>query len=99
MYAGASVDGEFDIRRSKVRGLDVLVGTPSKVLEMIRGHGWNWDAARRDVEDSWDVDEKGRKIRRKEFIVGQPQVGLHRVEWVVVDEADVLFGESSNCSS
>ena len=66
--------------------VDVLVGTPSKVLEMVRGHGWNWDKAKEDY------DEEGRRLRRK-FIVGEPEISLHRVEWVIVDEADVLFGE------
>lgn len=71
---------------------DVLVGTPSRVLEMVRGHGWNWDnvirasAARNDDE----------KQKRKPFVVGEPEVGLQRVEWVIVDEADILFGKSSS---
>ena len=66
--------------------VDVLVGTPSKVLEMVKGHGWNWDKAKANE----DFDEEGR--RRRKFVVGEPEVSLHRVEWVIVDEADVLFG-------
>lgn len=78
---------------SKSREIDVLVGTPSKVLEMVRGHGWNWDLAKSPDEIA-DYDDDGRKIRSRKFVVGDPEVGLHRVEWVVVDEADVLFGAS-----
>lgn len=96
------VGGEFDVSRAgKVaRPVDLLVGTPSKVLELVRGHGWDWDANKEDnVEDTWDVDERGRKIRpRRAFTVGQPSVGLHDVEWVVIDEADVLFGTWSALS-
>ncbi|EKM60336.1 uncharacterized protein PHACADRAFT_246197 [Phanerochaete carnosa HHB-10118-sp] len=75
---------------SKAKQVDVLVGTPSKVLEMFRGHGWNWDLAK-PVDETADFDPEGRKIRSRKFVVGEPEVGLHRVEWVVVDEADVLF--------
>jgi ATP-dependent RNA helicase MRH4, mitochondrial len=73
--------------RGGFKPVDVLVGTPTKLLDMVRGHGWNWDKA---VED---YDELGQRLRRK-FVVGEPEVGLHRVEWVIVDEADVLFGMS-----
>lgn len=75
----------------KSKQVDVLVGTPSKVLEMVRGHGWNWDKAKSNEEIA-DFDAEGRKIRSRKFVVGEPEVGLHRVEWVIVDEADVLFG-------
>lgn len=88
--------GEFEVSRENkiARPVDVLVGTPSKLLEMARGHGWNWEANKEQpVEETWDLDERGRKIKpKKTFIVGQPEVGLENIEWVVVDEADVLFG-------
>jgi ATP-dependent RNA helicase MRH4, mitochondrial len=67
--------------------VDVLVGTTSKVLEMVRGHGWNWDKVLQESKESSDSFSQ-----RKKFVVGEPEVGLERVEWVVVDEADVLFG-------
>jgi ATP-dependent RNA helicase MRH4, mitochondrial len=56
--------------------VDVLVGTPNRVLEMVRGYRW--------------ADSEGEgSVRSKRM----PEMGLQGVEWVVVDEADVLFGE------
>lgn len=78
---GDSPDGAA-AGKSKHRAIDVLVGTPSKVLEMVNGHGWNFDKAKAN----------GEEARARKFVVGEPEVGLHRIEWVVVDEADVLFG-------
>ena len=69
---------------SAQRPVDVLVGTTSKILEMVRGHGWNWNK----VLESSSSDKK----KQGPFVVGDPEVGLERVEWVIVDEADVLFG-------
>ncbi|KIK61367.1 hypothetical protein GYMLUDRAFT_42953 [Collybiopsis luxurians FD-317 M1] len=57
------------------RPVDVMVGTPMKMLEMVFGRGW-------DREDN----------RRK----GRPEMSLGDVEWVVVDEADVLFDPDFN---
>lgn len=90
--------GEFEVSRGSrgARPVDVLVGTPTKILEMVRGHGWNWEANKQqNVEDTWDVDENGKTIKPKPFIVGPPEVGLENVEWVVIDEADVLISESN----
>lgn len=92
MFADSNLDGDAIFEKSKPRPIDIMVGTPSKVLEMVRGHGWNWDALKENLAAVDEWDEKGRKIKRKEFIVGQPEMGLHRIEWVVIDEADVLFG-------
>jgi len=86
--------------------VDLLVGTPMKVLEMFRGRGW--DRSKEDMaEDQDEVESLGeeletRKPRRgRDFSAGygtvwsQPELGLANIEWVVVDEADVLFGMSS----
>ncbi|KAI9062272.1 P-loop containing nucleoside triphosphate hydrolase protein [Trametes sanguinea] len=67
------------------RPVDLLVGTPSKILELARGRGWDYE--QREAENSRD-DE--RRPHRK-FTVGEPEMGLADVEWVIVDEADVLF--------
>ncbi|KAI0684096.1 P-loop containing nucleoside triphosphate hydrolase protein [Cytidiella melzeri] len=67
--------------------VDVLVGTTSKILEMVRGHGWNWDNV---IKESKEASAAGTN-KHKTFIIGEPEVGLERVEWVIVDEADVLF--------
>lgn len=71
----ASVGQEFSVtgaEGTRSRPVDVLVGTPMKILEMIHGRGWD----------------------RKDGRRGPPEMGLGRVEWVIVDEADVLFGSS-----
>ena len=76
------VDGEFEVRSGSGAGhaVDVLVGTPSKLLEMVRGNGWDKEFG------------EGEEARRRKWVVGRPEIGLADVEWVVVDEADVLFG-------
>lgn len=70
----------------KSRPVDVLVGTPTKVLEMVRG--WGWNRADR-IEDRWD---DAAKERARNWIPGPPEAELGKVEWVVIDEADILFG-------
>jgi ATP-dependent RNA helicase MRH4 len=74
--------GEFEVRPGAGAGhaVDVLVGTPSKLLEMARGNGWDKEFG------------EGEEARRRKWVVGRPEVSLSDVEWVVVDEADVLFG-------
>jgi ATP-dependent RNA helicase MRH4 len=62
------------------RPVDVLVGTPMKLLEMLFGRGWD-----RDEKDQYDA--AGKRWPR-----AKPEMGLANIEWVVVDEADVLFG-------
>ena len=91
MFDKSDANGSLSIHAKSARPLDVLVGTPSKLLEMVRGHGWNWDAAKSDSGDH--PTGFGRNLHK--FVVGKPTVGLHRVEWVIVDEADVLFGKLS----
>jgi ATP-dependent RNA helicase MRH4, mitochondrial len=73
-----TIKGEFEVHSGASgigHAVDVLVGTPSRMLEMARGTGWNKGLAESDG------------ARRK-----KPEVSLSDVEWVVVDEADVLFG-------
>ncbi|KAI0638765.1 P-loop containing nucleoside triphosphate hydrolase protein [Trametes polyzona] len=78
------LSSEFIMRPgAQARPVDLLVATPSKVLELIRGRGW-------DYEDDGEGEDGDRRPRRK-FTVGQPEMGLTDIEWVVVDEADVLF--------
>jgi ATP-dependent RNA helicase MRH4, mitochondrial len=70
--------GEFEVHPGGSgigHAVDVLVGTPSRMLEMARGVGWNKDLA----------ESNGAKRKK-------PEVSLSDVEWVIVDEADVLFG-------
>ncbi|KAI0353213.1 P-loop containing nucleoside triphosphate hydrolase protein [Trametes cingulata] len=81
------VSAEFIVRPAQAaqnRPVDLLVATPSKVLELTRGRGWDYD--QRAEETLGDE----RRPRRK-FTVGEPEMGLADIEWVIVDEADVLF--------
>ncbi|KAL5534904.1 MRH4 [Sanghuangporus sanghuang] len=64
---------------STARPVDLLVSTPVKALEMVRG--WGWDKVGKE-ESNWG----GKKFRP-----GKPEMGLKRIECVVVDEADILF--------
>lgn len=91
---GADLSEELNIGRESIP-VDVLVGTPVKLMEMIRGRGWD------RLEGRLEADEDGRlpKLRRgRDKMPGigrwkkEPELGLKNIEWVIVDEADVLFG-------
>lgn len=73
-------------QRKTSRPVDVMVGTPAKILELVKGRGW--DREQPNIEDTWDKDAP----KPRKFTIGKPEMGLDRVEWIVVDEADVLFG-------
>ncbi|KAH8111181.1 P-loop containing nucleoside triphosphate hydrolase protein [Phellopilus nigrolimitatus] len=78
---GQGAAGHLEVRTDAMAGarpVDVLASTPVKALEMVRGWGW---------------DKVGKEDSRfeREFRPGKPEMGLKRVECVVVDEADVLF--------
>ncbi|TFY56618.1 hypothetical protein EVJ58_g7524 [Rhodofomes roseus] len=75
-------------QRKITRPVDVVVGTPSKILELVKGR--SWDREQPNIEDTWDKNAP----KPRAFTVGKPEMGLDRIEWVVVDEADVLFGAS-----
>ncbi|KAG6823303.1 hypothetical protein H0H87_001402, partial [Tephrocybe sp. NHM501043] len=89
--------GEFTIKERSGFPVDVVVGTPMKLLEMVRGRGWD----RKEFEseeapgDSDELSPRPRRGRDKMIGFGKwrskPEMGLANVEWVVVDEADVLF--------
>ncbi|KAI0298761.1 P-loop containing nucleoside triphosphate hydrolase protein [Multifurca ochricompacta] len=80
-FTGNDAVGEFEVHHGSATGhpVDMLVGTPAKLLEMARGNGWNKEFT------------EGEEARRKKWVIGRPEVRLSDVEWVVVDEADVLF--------
>jgi hypothetical protein len=83
-FARAFEGGEF-VQRHEPRALDVLVATPAKALDMVRGRGWAGPPKRAEgAPPDPNAD--------KEWTVGRAEMGLANVEWVVVDEADVLFG-------
>jgi ATP-dependent RNA helicase MRH4 len=95
--AGADEVGELDIEKDTIP-VDILIGTPMKIMEMIRGRGWD------RLQGMLEPDEEGNfpKLRRgRDKMPGvgkwqdQQGLGLENVQWVVVDEADVMFGETS----
>ncbi|KAF5309553.1 hypothetical protein D9619_012469 [Psilocybe cf. subviscida] len=119
---GAYQTEEQEQGKAQGHPVDVVVGTPMKLLEMVRGRGFDaldeaGALARAEEEIERDerareaaaADEEGgggdqdgkkyRKVRRgRDRVVhfgkwksGAPELGLKNVEWVVVDEADVLF--------
>lgn len=74
-------EGEFEVRpgNGSSHTLDVLVATPPTVLGMVRGGRWDKESV------------KSEEKRQKKLPAGRPEVNLSEIEWVVVDEADVLF--------
>lgn len=100
--------GEFNVSRTGGHGVDVLVGTPMKMLEMVRGRGWDRSREKEKLEEEEKEDDEAsveegadkKKRRGRDFTAGfgrikTTELGLQNVEWVVVDEADVLLGMSA----
>ncbi|KAF5376083.1 hypothetical protein D9615_007737 [Tricholomella constricta] len=96
--SAAEKSGEFEVKERSGFPVDVVVGTPMKLLEMVKGRGW--DRKEMDVEpdvNELDSEHIGKPRRGRDKMIGfgkwrsQPEMGLANVEWVVVDEADVLF--------
>jgi ATP-dependent RNA helicase MRH4 len=81
-FGGDDPEGEFKVSpgNGTSHTLDVLVGTPPTVLGMVRGGRWD------------KVSIKSEEKRQKKLHADRPEVSLSEIEWVVVDEADVLFG-------
>ena len=74
--------------------VDVLVGTPMKLLELEKGKGWNWEQRAREkaLKVGSKKTEDPQNSRERTFWVDEPEMCLEKVEWVIVDEADILFG-------
>ncbi|KAK1222409.1 RNA helicase [Marasmius sp. AFHP31] len=99
MDLSGSNDGDFELSR-KYHPVDIVIGTPMKLLEMVRGRGWEKGPDGPGSEPlATEGEDAQRKLRRgRDRIVGSahPQTSkgemdLGSVEWLVVDEADVLF--------
>jgi len=73
------------------RPVDVLVGTPNKLLEMARGR--KWDHTKPETDKDLVAELSGFRNETRSKSIG-PEMGLQNIEWVVVDEADILFGNS-----
>ena len=85
-------DGTLGIPHLGVsRPVDVLIGTPNKLLEMARGRRWD----RVKIETNKQLAaELSRPSNETSSRGPEPEMGLQNVEWVIVDEADILFGNS-----
>ncbi len=97
---GDVAEGDTDISSEIImrpgaqhRPVDLLVSTPSKVLELFRGRGWDWEVRRSRKDVFANGGEEGKINIPRKYNIGEPQMGLADIEWVVVDEADVLFGK------
>ncbi|SJL09447.1 uncharacterized protein ARMOST_12825 [Armillaria ostoyae] len=88
--------------------VDVVVGTPMKLLELIKGRGWERRIGNETPKAQEESTEEGEEKEDEEFqrkprrgrdlgvvptgtLGAAPEMGLANVEWVIVDEADVLF--------
>ncbi|KIJ19199.1 hypothetical protein PAXINDRAFT_109762 [Paxillus involutus ATCC 200175] len=98
IFDGESGEMTIGSGRRPSHETDLLVGTPMKLLELERGRGWNWEQRAREralrisaknAEDPDTTQEHSDPVRK--FWVDEPEMGLENVEWVIVDEADVLF--------
>ena len=67
--------------------VDVMVGTPARLLDLTRGRGWKDEI---EAKMSHNSDKKTPEPRLPP-VGWKPEVDLSCVEWVIVDEADVLF--------
>lgn len=67
--------------------VDVMVGTPARLLDLTRGRGWKDELEAKMPHTS---DKKAPEPRLPP-VGWKPEVDLSYVEWVIVDEADVLF--------
>ncbi|KAF7377768.1 hypothetical protein MSAN_00200100 [Mycena sanguinolenta] len=110
-FADDGALGEFPITQSNLDGqafpVDIVVGTPMKLMEMVRGRGWEKEvefgggpAAAFEREKAMSEDDRGKGPKRRrgrDSVQGagewksSPEMGLSEIEWVIVDEADVLF--------
>ena len=90
IFDGESEEGREGMPRRDERQVDVLACTPAKLLELAMGQGWNRVAGVDEGNRKRFVDTNAESDGA--FTVGQPKLSLERVECVVIDEADVLFG-------
>ncbi|KAG9111784.1 RNA helicase, partial [Ceratobasidium sp. 392] len=76
--------GEFRVDAPPVqgsRGVDVVIGTPAKILDLTRPGGRHSVGPKRPGDDEFVRREVQREVK----------LSLAAIEWIVVDEADVLF--------
>lgn len=69
-----------DVVNTPPRPVDIVVATPSKIAHIAA------------LEIKTDQESPSVASRTKSAAITQPRISFEAVEWVVIDEADVLFG-------
>jgi len=83
-------DDAYALPAHGVIPIDVMVGTPARLLDLTRGRGWKDEIAAKMARNPWESDKKTPEPRLPQ-VDWTPEVDLSYVEWIIVDEADVLF--------
>jgi ATP-dependent RNA helicase MRH4 len=101
------VDGasEFELRRDDAaeggkashrsqRPIDVMVGTAGRMLDLTRGRQWRDAMEKLMGRNPWGGNEEktDNSIARLNPAGWKPSIDLSQVDWVVMDEADVVYG-------
>ncbi|CCA74006.1 hypothetical protein PIIN_07960 [Serendipita indica DSM 11827] len=95
--------GEFEIHpetllaargQANQRPIDVLVGTTSRVLDLSRGRQWRDELEKLMTRNPWEKDDvDATQLQGRMNPPGwKPSLDLSQVDWVVMDEADVVYG-------
>ncbi|KAG8807536.1 RNA helicase, partial [Serendipita sp. 400] len=95
--------GEFELHREDTpivttgnhqRPIDIVVGTTARVLDLSRGRQWRDELEKLMERNPWenDASEEARRLGRLNPPGWKPTMDLSQVEWVIVDEADVVYG-------
>ncbi|KAG8930982.1 RNA helicase [Tulasnella sp. 418] len=79
-------NGQDSIAARQGRPVDIMIGTPSKVLALEGGVELSDRTVISSTARTWGEYEKGEFVGKLDA-----RMSLQDVEWVVIDEADVLF--------
>ncbi|KIM27544.1 hypothetical protein M408DRAFT_166544 [Serendipita vermifera MAFF 305830] len=76
------------------RPVDVMIGTAGRVLDLTRGRQWRDDMEKIMDRNPWERDEPKAEnsVGRLNHPDWKPSIDLSEIEWVVMDEADVVYG-------
>ncbi|PVF95926.1 P-loop containing nucleoside triphosphate hydrolase protein [Serendipita vermifera] len=92
---------EFELHRSDIaiqssikqdRPIDILVGTTARVLDLARGRDWRDEIEKVMERNPWEKETSKEKLGRVNPPGWAPSLDLSHVNWVVMDEADVVYG-------
>jgi ATP-dependent RNA helicase MRH4 len=76
------------------RPMDIIVGTTARVLDLARGRQWRDEIEKLMERNPWEKEAKGgdNPLGRSNPPGWKPTLDLSQVDWVVMDEADVVYG-------